>query len=552
MVSFAQERIFLDQKLRFTDRSPNQTHIAPYNELAVLKIAKNMVPLSRLQRAIQSILTKHLALRTSVDFHSDQSMLIQRITNRNETFDFAPDHIFDNYNDLQAFVKQIIKDPTLFDLTTGRVFYVQPIRRRVPGRDQNDEFLMEGEVLLIAFHHIAFDRTSRQIFFKDLSTAYSTDSSLPIDQNSLQYIDYSVHERQLEMTTSSHFWQTQLHQYDFEHELQLPFDRHRSSTTPRSGKSIVVDFTFSQQLSQSFLTSASSHNITPFQLGLAAFYILLFKLTNGQQDLCVGCVNANRYRSELQDMIGMFVATLPYRLQFTPHLTFEEFVEQVRNLCLSILEHSHYPLQHIINHHHSPAFLEVMYDYVNIPANVQQLSLGETTLESMSLEKEDFVAKFDLMLTLTQNSSNEMSCSLICSQDRFDQSTVQTFMDRFSHLLHQLFDSSSISIPTEKPLLYQLSVILPEEQVIIDSLKNNDIDRPPRTESVIHELFIEQVLDHPQKVSVELDEQMITYSELLFYSQQLALVLLQTYDIKEGEIICQYVERSLSMVRLFE
>ncbi|CAF1587013.1 unnamed protein product, partial [Rotaria sordida] len=65
-------------------------------------------------------------------------------------------------------------------------------------------------------------------------------------------------------------------------------------------------------------------------------------------DLCISCLNANRYKSELQNIIGMFVTTLPYRIQFDPHWSFDDLVKYVQEKCLSILEHSHYPLQMIV------------------------------------------------------------------------------------------------------------------------------------------------------------------------------------------------------------
>ncbi|CAF4260204.1 unnamed protein product, partial [Adineta steineri] len=55
-------------------------------------------------------------------------------------------------------------------------------------------------------------------------------------------------------------------------------------------------------------------------------------------------------------------------------------------------------------------------------------------------------------------------------------------------------------------------------------------------------------MKHPQKLAVELDEQSLTYCELLYYVQVLSLTLLNEYLITPGEIICQCVERSLSMV----
>ncbi|CAF4159847.1 unnamed protein product, partial [Adineta steineri] len=64
----------------------------------------------------------------------------------------------------------------------------------------------------------------------------------------------------------------------------------------------------------------------------------------------------------------------------------------------------------------------------------------------------------------------------------------------------------------------------------------------------IHHEFVYQVMKHPQKLAVELDEQSLTYCELLHYVQVLSLILLNEYHVVPGEVVCQCVERSLSMV----
>ena len=64
----------------------------------------------------------------------------------------------------------------------------------------------------------------------------------------------------------------------------------------------------------------------------------------------------------------------------------------------------------------------------------------------------------------------------------------------------------------------------------------------------IHHEFVDQVMRYSQKLAVELDDQSLTYSELLYYVQVLSLNLLNEQKVFVGEIICQCVERSLSMV----
>ena len=239
----------------------------------------------------------------------------------------------------------------------------------------------------------------------------------------------------------------------------MPIDRHRSSTDQRSGLASVAEISFDDDISTAFLNYASSHHITPFQLGLATFYAFLFKLTHGQNDLCIACLNANRYRSELQNMIGMFVATLPYRIQLDPHWSFDELVKHVREKCLSILEHSHYPLQHILADFHlnqsNVSFLETMFDFITISSNIDQLSFNGANLEQVSLQQSYEVAKFDFMLRFMYNSTlndGRLSCRFVCSRDLFDETTVATIAQRFQHLFFATFSSNSSTTQIDKSI----------------------------------------------------------------------------------------------------
>ncbi|CAF4552149.1 unnamed protein product, partial [Rotaria sp. Silwood2] len=76
-------------------------------------------------------------------------------------------------------------------------------------------------------------------------------------------------------------------------------------------------------------------------------------------------------------MIGMFVATLPYRIQLDSDGSFDHLVEQVRDKCLSIVEHSHCPLQEVLtvsNHPNSTAaFLGTAFDFTTVSPEVNRL-----------------------------------------------------------------------------------------------------------------------------------------------------------------------------------
>jgi hypothetical protein len=467
VASFAQERIFLDEQVRFS------SDIAIYNELNVFRVIEGSLSTNRLLVALQCVLKKHAVLRTSLIFNNENGILKQCITNKHQTFTLATEMTFKNEDELQNIIYQITVDPSLFDLFNGRVFYCQILRQQMlVNENSDDQLITDCDALVIAFHHAAYDRSSRGIFFNDLCIAYNSNMITEVDEELLQYIDYTIHEHQMDISSSRQVWHSQLAEYNLQRSLSLPADRHRSSTDQRSGLASVAQICLDNDVTTAFLHYASSNQVTPFQLTLATFYAFLFKLTHGQNDLCISCLNANRYRPELEKMIGMFVATLPYRIQLDSQWSFDELIKHVQENCLSILEHSHYPLQHILADSRltqsTALFLKTAFDFSTVSSHIDQISFDGATLKYLSLQELSEVAKFDFMLTFVYNPTlhdGRLSYRLVCSRDLFDETTVVTIARRLEHFFFQIFSSNfnTVGIDQSFSSIDEPSLILPEE-----------------------------------------------------------------------------------------
>jgi hypothetical protein len=408
------------------------------------------------------------------------------ITNDMKSVEFSVINLLhmndDDDHNIDKTINDIINHSNLFDWSQGRVIHCDILRYFRPDNDlspENDDLLTENDCILFCMHHSAFDGTSTSIFLRDLALAYETDSSSPINDNRLQYIDYAVHERLIDTTSSQEFWHSQLAGYNLQRPLELPLDRHRSSTDQRSGLASSAQISFNNDVSMTFFNYASSHQVTPFQLGLATFYAFLFKLTHGETDLCITSINANRYRSELQQMIGMFVATLPYRIQLDSQWSFDQLVKHVRKNCFSILEHSHYSLQRILAdvqlNQSNVSFLDTMFDFITVSSEVSSFSLDGTSLEQTSMEQSSEVTKFDFSMVFAYNpisDDNQLSCSFTCSCDIFDKTTIELIKQRFEYLFHQIFGTSSdMNLMDDSMIsINKLSVILREEAGEIESM----------------------------------------------------------------------------------
>jgi non-ribosomal peptide synthetase component F len=355
------------------------------------------------------------------------------------------------------------------------------------------------------------------------------------------------------MTGASMFWLDTLHDYHLERSLTLPYDRYRLSGEHRTGRETSISFDFGQDLSCHFLNYASSNDITLEYLVIACYYVFLFKLTNGERDLCIGMNTHVRYREELASVVGLFENIIPLRCQLDPHWSADQLVKQVQAMMVNSLEYSYFPLQRILAQHPNvskPAFLDTPFVFhSNENQNIDnEVMVGGSRLHSMpmpiEINENEMMSKFDFALTIQYTQSiNQLSCTIDASLDLFDISTVDKIAQRYHSMLEQLFNIKDVEI--KKPI-YELSLMSSDERLLMQSMNNTQVLFP--AVACIHHEFVTQTMKYPQKLAVELDDQSLTYSELLYYVQILALNLLSKQKVLPGDIICQCVERSLSMV----
>jgi non-ribosomal peptide synthetase component F len=363
----------------------------------------------------------------------------------------------------------------------------------------------------------------------------------------------AVIEQEMPMTGASMFWLDALHDCHLDRSLPLPYDRYRLVDEHRTGRGTSVSFDFGRDLSHQFLFYASLNDITLQYLALTCCYAFLFKLTNGERDLCIGMNTHGRYKEELMSVIGMFVNAIPLRCQSDPHWSFHKLIEYVQEMMISSLKYSYFPLQRILAQHPNvskAAFLDISFVfYSSENQNIDDsIVIGDSRLHSMpisiKISENEIMSKFDFGLTIHYNQSiNQLSYTIDASLDLFNRTTVDKITQRFESMLEQLFNIKDVQM---KNHIYELSLILPEEESLMRSMNHRQVLFP--SVSCIHHEFVTQTVKYPQKLAVELDDQSLTYSELLYYVQVLASNLLNKHKVLRGDVICQCVERSLSMV----
>ncbi|CAF3644204.1 unnamed protein product, partial [Adineta steineri] len=376
---------------------------------------------------------------------------------------------------------------------------------------------------------------------------------LSSDSRSCSVHEHSLIEHEMSITAASMFWLDYLHDCNLGLPISLPYDRNHFLNKHLTDNQTYVTFDFGQDLSNYFLTYISSNNIKLQHMILATYYMFLFKLTNEERDICIAINISNQPKDKLQSSIESSENIIPFRCQLNPYWSFHQLLEYIRETTAKCMKYSYFPLQRILAQHSNVskhAFLDTSFEFYTTEnkINIDEVKVGSSQLCVMPISnktsEDEILTNFNFRTIIYHNLNiNQLSCTINASLDLFNVETIDNISQRFHSILKQFFMSVDDQVNKS---IYEISLTLPNERLLMQSMNNTQVSFPSVT--CIHHEFVYQVMKHPQKLAVELDEQSLTYAELLCYVQVLSLHLINKYHVVPGEIICQCVERSLSMV----
>ncbi|CAF1493623.1 unnamed protein product [Adineta ricciae] len=502
--SYAQERIWLDEQMRFKN-SQNQTvnreiyTTTAYNVLSLFKTDRKCGPISikRLLHALNLVIEKHTPLRTRFQYDGEINCLKQSFVSSEEDFytlqlieickrnvDEEIERLLDEYMQRQW-----------FNLEDGILVKCCLIRTDQPWQqcDLNDLFTHDLYILCI-FHHITFDHFSINIFLNDFKKAYQTETHL--DPLPLQYIDYSQYERQLNMIDAQQYWWHLLNDYGIRNQLKLPYDRisiQHAYNNNYSSDGSYVGINFDSNLMYKLFNYASKTNTTIYQLMLTVYYVFLYKLVQ-QEDFCIATLNANRYRPELQSLIGMFVNILPIRFRLNPlSESFYKLLLDVKQLCLNTFQYSYLPYQEIIKSQkrvnstksYCPLpFVQTVFslstqsikEYIDLDEHITLLHQANLfrhqEYNSPGFTKpKKITPMFDFDFSILYNPDiPNMSFEIEYSTDSFHPQTLVDISERFLIFIERL--AATFDQEQQQPAS-QLTITLPKELIILSSPKHD-------------------------------------------------------------------------------
>ncbi|WP_020412136.1 non-ribosomal peptide synthetase [Microbulbifer variabilis] len=541
-LSFAQERLLFIHQWQ---QGSNAYHIPHLIRLS------DDINYPALVDAIQYMVRRHPILNTIYRLHEngdayqqvlDTPLTIRCISKK------------DNAALLNGLQEAIEQD---FDLAKGRPFRV--IRLDSP----------QGAFVLFVWHHIAFDGWSAQIFFTELSHAYSSyclGQEPQLAQIDIRYSDYAVWQRAFlqgeELRNLENYWLEQLNGYS---SLHLFTDRPRPPQLDYRGQ--ILKFSLDTKLSHQLRLLAREQKTTLYSLMLSGFYLLLSTLS-GQKDLVIGTPSENRHHAQTQGVIGFFVNLLALRGEIDESFTIAQWIYKVHQLVLGAKVHQELPFERLVkllNVERDPSrhpLFQVVFSLENTSSKIReedknlpftQQSLSELnqglsddeSQEGMQYNQEYSPAKFDLSLHINDGQV-ELDGFINFSTSLFDLQTITRFSTLYQRIL------AEIVADVQQPIA-DMDLICEQERktLLVDWVKTT----PCSPQNLcLHQLFEIQARSFADKPALTFKQQTLSYDQLNNRANQLALKLQADYQsaygehLKSGTLIGIFLDHSMEMV----
>ena len=402
--------------------------------------------------------------------------------------------------------------------------------------------------VIISSHHILYDGWSSGVILKEFFQAYhhlAKENKVTVPPAKTRFKEY-VRWLQIQDTQKQkEFWQDYLKGVDEQIELSI-----KRKNQP--GQAVVFHHSlrFSKGITEELEYLVKSLNITITPLLYSAWGILLQRYNNCDDVLFGTTVSGRTAKIKgIEDMVGLFINTVPLRIQCHPHEKVAELLYKIENILEKRQEYEHTSLVDI-KEYSGMDHQEELFDSVMVIENYPLETRFMPVENQLSLQVDSYSmleqTHYDLTLTVSIDQHIEVTFS--GKGEWFDQDSLVRLSNHFRCITENIIRNPGKEVS-------DIEIIWGEEREKI-LYEFNNTNTEYLEDKTIHQLFGEQVERTPDGIAaVGLDcttalrhrRGQITYRKLNEESNQLA-VLLKEKGARTGSIICIMVHRSLEMI----
>ena len=382
-----------------------------------------------------------------------------------------------------------------------------------------------------SFHHCIADGRSMVLILRDLFAAYQDPGvQLKPPEAFKSYITWLNRRSD---RSDLDFWTRQLK--GFTTPMVFPFQRKESTLPETRRQQHAIPLTTG--LHQTRLSAETTRKIKQVcrknQLTLNAFlmgaWALLLSHYTGRTDILFGAtVSVRHFIPDSQENTGLYINTLPVRIQIDPEQSLVDLVSDIRTNWEQVRRFQHMPLAKIqacspLKGSQPLSEIYFSYDYQSLDEAMAPYKKTMACTDIALLERTP------AGIFLTAQGTDDLKISIEYDQRKFTSDTVQQILGHFQTCLNSAAD-------TPDGRLTDLPVLSPKELAQVANTLNTR-RKYTRPNSCIQQLFEIQASLNPSVTAVKDSRKLISYRRLNTSANQLAHLLLSRGAAPEKKVL---------------
>lgn len=387
------------------------------------------------------------------------------------------------------------------------------------------------------FHHALLDGRSFPLVLREVFACYAAAATgrVPPWQPPRAYREYIEFLRGLDLVSAAEYWRGRLS--GFTTPTPIVIDHAATDEQRTSDIQGVAERRLSREQTTALRELAASRDVTLNTLLQSAWAILLHRYSR-ETDVVFGATRACR-RSALPDadeMVGVFINTLPLRVRLDPEARLDELLKDVRAQQVELREHEHTPLVKVQGWSEVPRGRPLFETIL-----VYEDRTLDTMLRTLDVEGSDLAFAYhgqtNYPVTVIAYGDDEMLVRLENDRRRVDDAPAFRMLNHFVTLLTAMPDHADRQ-------LHEMPLLTEGERIALESV---GVVADVGVGGCLHVRFEERARLAPDRVAAVCDGESLTYGELDRRANALALRL-RSMGVGREVLVGLRTERSLSVV----
>ena len=299
------------------------------------------------------------------------------------------------------------------------------------------------------------------------------------------------------------------------------------------------EFNISTTILSSIKDFCAKNHISLFNFFMAIYAIYIGKVSN-LEDFVIGTPILNRTNFKEKLCFGMFISTVPFRVNLHAEKTFAEFVKTVGTDSLNMLKHQRYPYQLLLENLRKtnptiPNLYNILISYqiTNAKEISSDISYNSQWNFNGNCADEINIHLFDI------NDTGELSIAYDYQKELYASNEIEKIHNRILYMIDQVLEDEElhledISITTKQ-----------EKQKLLYTFNQTDLDYSK--DKYIIQYFEDIAKNKPNAPALIFHHSRLTYQQLNEKANSLAYELREK-GLKNNDIVGILLPRSFEMM----